>query len=68
MNPPSSSPPLLRPIFVSPSSTVLLHDVTAEWDALRARESLMSRAMPTVLGAAKDLNATRGAGPLVCSR
>ena len=68
MNPSSSYPPLLRPIFVSPSSTVLLHDVTAEWNALRARESLTSRAMPAVLGAAKELNTTRGAGPLVCSR
>lgn len=38
-----SSPPLLRSIFVSPSSTALVHDVTAEWGATQVRESLQSR-------------------------
>ena len=34
-----SSPPLIRSIFVAPSSTILVHHATEEWDAMRERES-----------------------------
>ena len=63
MPPPSSSPRLFRPIFVSPSTTVLMHDVTAEWDALHARETLTSRGTAAVLSAATDLQVSQNAGP-----
>ena len=43
MHPSPSCPPLLRSIYVAPSTTVLVHDVTAEWDIIRERESLQSR-------------------------
>ena len=38
-----TAPPLLRVIFVSPSSTALMHDVSAEWNTMHSRESLPSR-------------------------
>ena len=40
---PSPSPPLLRSIFVAPSSTALVHYVTAEWKMRQLHESLQSR-------------------------
>ena len=43
MNAKQMSPRLLRCIFVAPSSTVLVQDVTSEWDAMRLRERLQSR-------------------------
>lgn len=45
MHPWPSTPPLLRSIFVAPSSTVLVHYVTAEWETMRLRETLLSRCM-----------------------
>jgi len=45
MHPFPPTPPLLRSIFVSPSSTVLVHHVTAEWETMRRRETLLSRRM-----------------------
>lgn len=45
MHPVLSYPPLLRAIYVAPSSTVLVHHVTAEWDTLRLRESQRSSRM-----------------------
>ena len=68
MPPPSSSPRLFRPIFVSPSTTVLMHDVTAEWDALRARETLTSRGPAAVLCNAQDSHVGRSADPALPSR
>ena len=43
MHPTSSYPPLRRSIFVAPSSTVLVHHVTAEWETLRLRETVLFR-------------------------
>lgn len=39
---PSSSPPLFRAIFVAPSATLLMNDVTADIASMRAQERLQS--------------------------